>query len=85
MTLLWVICALCCILVVLVVVLSFKVHNLEKRVAIYVSYITDKQESLEKNINTLAKVMQIYEEATQLVKKKYTAAQIQERFQRTPR
>lgn len=82
---LWVICGLCIFLLLLLILVVFKLHKLEKRVAIYVSYITDKQEGMEKNLNTLAKVMQIYEDATQLVKKKYTAAQIQERFQRAPR
>jgi hypothetical protein len=85
MTLLWVICVLCSILVLLVSVVAIRLYKLEKKISIYVAYITDKQGEMEKNLNTLAKVMQIYEDATQLVKKKYTAAQIQERFQRTPR
>jgi len=82
---LWAICGLCILLVVLVFLVAIKLHRVETKLALYVSYLADKQVDMEKNLNTLAKVMHIYEEATQLVKKKYNATQIQERFQRAPR
>ena len=65
--------------------LIYAQHKLAKQVAVYVSYIVNKNDEMEKNINTLGRVMKIYEDATQILKRKNEAAQLHERFTRTPR
>lgn len=63
----------------------WKQHNLEKKVILYISYMVDKNDELEKNVNTLGRVMKIYEDATQILKRKKESKHLHERFTRTPR
>jgi hypothetical protein len=65
--------------------LIYAQRKLTKKVEVYVSYIANKNDEMEKNINTLGRVMKIYEDATQILKRKNEVAQLQERFTRTPR
>lgn len=66
-------------------VLGYMLWKLSKQLRVYISYVTGKSDELEKNINTLGRVMLVYEEATQILKRRNAAAQLTERFQRTPR
>lgn len=68
-----------------VCVLGYLVWRLSKQLRIYISYVTGKSDELEKNLNTLGRVMLVYEEATQILKRRNEAAQLTERFHRTPR
>jgi hypothetical protein len=78
-------------LVVSVIIIScllwliYSQYRLTKKVSVYVSYIVTKNDEMEKNINTLGRVMKIYEDATQILKRKNEASQLHERFTRTPR
>jgi hypothetical protein len=66
-------------------VLIYLVLRLSKHIKVYISYVNGKSEDLEKNLNTLGRVMLVYEEATQILKRRNEAAQLTERFHRTPR
>lgn len=68
-----------------VLALGFMLWKLSRQVKIYISYVSGKSDEMEKNLNTLGRVMLVYEEATQILKRRNESAQLTERFHRTPR
>jgi len=56
-------------------------HTLE----LYSSHFLAKVGELEKNNNTLGKVMKIFEDETQILKRRNENMALKDRFQRTPR
>lgn len=56
-----------------------------KTLEIYSSHFLTKIGELEKNSNTLGKVMKIFEDETQILKRRNENSALKDRFQRTPR
>ena len=58
---------------------------LRKQLDLYTSHILTKVNELEKNNNTLGKVMKIFEEETQILRRRSEKNAVKDRFHRTPR
>jgi hypothetical protein len=71
--------------IALSVQLHWRCKVLQGQLDLYSSHILTKVNELEKNNNTLGKVMKIFEEETQILRRRSEKTAVKDRFHRTPR